>query len=684
MHHASQPNLSAPPPPQHSIPFIKSKSTFNLRTSDSDPFYPSDPYSSSRNDYGRRHNLSKQATRTNVESKSSSEFIVPYDPQSLTQSRSTISKNSNVFSYSNGSYFSSSQSSYNSSMALSDFSATSAGSFARHKYEESQRQGENLKSSASGNNLVVDEKRVKGSSTGILRKLFSTKEAPPLPKVESLVNVSDISQEEERVSSWIDYKIDLNRANSVSAKERLIREKRVRENEGYIIFEPHKQLSNINNNEVFQTENKLDLSVINLSHVDNYVRSLKTVSSPSVMSPESFITNDLGMKYSSKLEYIRALFILCTEYFEMENASDNDAPKKVDFHQVFRSKKADSYGMASLFQFLASTMGLKTELIVGSLKTPQSIVRHYWNSVLINGEWRLIDASLGNLTNPIYEMILPNPKFHETSNECFYFLAEPLDLIYTHIPDKFEEQHIVPPIDPMVALALPPCFPSFFKNDLKIHKYNNALTKLLDFETFEIDLKVPKDIEINATVLTTKSVTNTLSQIYWKHNQRYCKIKGYLPDNQRFGFINIHSGLKGSQKSLTNIHPLSLVIPITHEGQYKPLDFVSRYPTAPSQQNDLYIKQPQNKNLKYGTDYIFSIVQHPSQALSSVASNSSKLKMALQSPSGRIQKLEKKDLSIPFGSWELHLKCNEIGVWRGLVSVDNGTSLCVFAEWSCS
>lgn len=666
----SQPNINAPPPPQHSIPFTKSKSTANIR--DSDPFKISDPYS-----------RSKQLSKNSHENK---EFVLPYDPDSLNQSRSTVSRNSNIFSYSNGSYFSSSQSSYNSSLAMSDFSATSAGSFARHRYEDSQKQREktieSLNSSGSANNLSTDDKRTKTQTTGLLRKFFSAKEAPPLPRVESLISsATAVTVQKEQVDSWIDFKIDLNRANSLSAKERQIREKRVRENEGYVIFEPHKQISTINNNEVYQNDHKLDLTTINLKHVDNYVRHLKTVSTASVMSPEDFIANDLGMKYSSKLEYIRALFILCSEHFEVMEKSNIEPPQEPNVHEIFKNKRTDSYGMAYLFKCLANTMGLNSELIIGSLKTPQSIIRHYWNSILINGEWRFIDVSLGNLTNPIHELILTNPKYSEDKNESFYFLTEPLDLIYTHIPDKFEEQHIVPPIDPMVALALPPCFPSFFRNGLKIHKFNNALTKLLDFEIFEIDLKIPKDVEVNAMVLTKKSITNTLCQIYWKHNERYCKIKAQLPDNQLIGFVNIYSGLKGSQKSLANIHPLSLVVPITHDGKYKPLEFVSRYPTLQAQQNDLYIKQPQNKNLKYGADYIFNILQYPSQDPSTISNP--KLKMAIQSPSGKIIKLVKKEQNSPFRSWELPLKCNETGVWRGLVSVDNGTSLCVFAEWTC-
>lgn len=607
---------SAPPLPHHAYPVKKSQSQL---------FTPVSPYKR--------------------------EFIAPYDPETLNTSNSS----SNVFSYSNGSYFGSSTSSQ-STFAMSDFSATSAGSYSRHQWEEQQRrhaQG----SSASGNPLLVEEKRVK--NPGMLKKIFSFRDAPPLPSTEHLVRGTD-----NTVDAWIECRVDLNRANSIGSKERQLREKRIRETAGYIILEPHKQLSTLNNNEVYQTNNIIDLHAISLKHVDQSVRKLG-----SHVSLSSFVANDLGMKYSSKLEYIRALFVLCCEHFMLVDSG------KRSMDEVFQYKQGSSYDMALMFQSLGKSMGIQCELIEGSLKTPQAIVRHIWNSVLINGEWRFIDVSLGNLTNKVYDLIQRPTE----PSESFYFLAEPLDWIHTHIPDKYEHQHVVPPIDPMVALALPPCFPSFFKNGLKTCKFNNALTRLEGLEIFEMDLKTPKDIEVNASVVTKAGTARTLAQVYWKHNERYCRVKGTLPKGQSQGFIHVYSGPKGVQRSLQNIHPLSMVIPITHTGECRELIFVERFPTVPAQSNDIYIKQPQNKHLTQRADYVFTLAQHPSMGLGQI----NRVKLALQSPSGKILKFVKKDHSTPSGTWELPVKCTETGVWRALVSMDSGTSLCVFAEWVC-
>ncbi|KAH3667032.1 hypothetical protein WICMUC_005379 [Wickerhamomyces mucosus] len=656
-----------PLPPTHSVP-VKSKSSANLN-------------------HGNSNNLDSPYSKLHYDnsSRKDNEFRVPYDPQTLQQSSSSNSHSSNVFSYSQGSYFTSSQSSNESShFAMSDFSATSAGSYSRHRYDEHMKNA-NLNTSASGNNLLVDERKVKAvnSAGGLFKRIFQNKDAPPLPSMNGLIDSEDSINSE--MHQWIAVKVDMNRANSLSTKERKSREKRIRETEGYIIFEPHKQLSNFNDNEVYPTGHKIDLNTLNLNHVDAFVKTLK-IQKSQVMLPEAFISNEFSMRYSSKIEYLRALFVLCIGHFRVESSLkvSDEKLKKPILNDVFYTGRTDSFGIAYIFNYLARLFGIESNLIIGSLKTPKSITRHYWNSVLLNGEWRFIDVSLANSTNQLsQEFIADYHEFGQT-HESFYFLAEPLNLIYTHIPDKYEDQHIIPPIDPMVALQLPPCYPSFFKNGLKISKFSNALTRLRDSEIFEVDLKVPKDIEINATVTTPQTVSNTLSQIYWNRNTRYCKIKGYLPNNAKTGFINVYSGIKGVQKTLANVHSLSMVIPITHEGQYESLEFVTRYPALQAMSNDLYIKQPQNKNLAHGVNYMFKIIQYPSNGLDSVNQISPKFSIAIQNPSGKVIKLSKTASSAPFGVWELTTKIAEVGTWRALASADNAPSLCVFAEWTCT
>lgn len=59
------------------------------------------------------------------------------------------------------------------------------------------------------------------------------------------------------------------------------------------------------------------------------------------------------------------------------------------------------------------------------------------------------------------------------------------------------------------------------------------------------------------------------------------------------------------------------------------------------------------------------------------------MKMALQSPSGKIIKLRNID-STNKGLFEGAVKVSERGNWRGLVLADDGHTWCVYGGWECT
>jgi transglutaminase/protease-like cytokinesis protein 3 len=67
-------------------------------------------------------------------------------------------------------------------------------------------------------------------------------------------------------------------------------------------------------------------------------------------------------------------------------------------------------------------------------------------------------------------------------------------------------------------------------------------------------------------------------------------------------------------------------------------------------------------------------------------------KLAVQSPSGRIIRLTRKQEHLSSNNkeprdgteWETVIKVGEKGIWRGLVLADRSARWCVFAEWECA
>lgn len=105
--------------------------------------------------------------------------------------------------------------------------------------------------------------------------------------------------------------------------------------------------------------------------------------------------------------------------------------------KTFRSKKAVCEGFTLLFQNLASLVGIKSEIIRGDSKTrlvdigrKNTNSNHAWNTVLIDGKWRLIDVTWGQgyYDNNKGRMVKEfDPVYFDTEPE--YFFAK-------HFPDS--------------------------------------------------------------------------------------------------------------------------------------------------------------------------------------------------------------------------------------------------------
>jgi hypothetical protein len=102
---------------------------------------------------------------------------------------------------------------------------------------------------------------------------------------------------------------------------------------------------------------------------------------------------------------------------------------------VLQNKEAVCDGYARLFTTLCDYAGICSEIIIGYAKngtkkpTQRFGVNHYWNAVMIDGKWHLVDATWasGYLT-------LQRDEFIREYDEK-YFLASPDVFIQDHYPD---------------------------------------------------------------------------------------------------------------------------------------------------------------------------------------------------------------------------------------------------------
>lgn len=634
----------------------------------------------------------------------------------------------NTVSESSGDIFSNSQyldnsmaSSENSFAIMSDFSATSAGSFARHR--KAQSFTDSLERSETGHSssaAYTGDKRPQlesKSSGGFWNRLMnksdktqnnngsSSPRASDLPKLPDLQNLN-ISSSQNDTHDWITVQTHVNRSRSLTKYEKHPRYMRALEENRDLVLHPQDAIYNgLNTNEVRGNGKPgavdIELAGLNTKYIDSM--TWKRCAAKSPMRIENWARTTFSARYGTEIEKLRGIYIFCTEMFSLiDDHGQSDfsrEPKNLD--KILNQKFCTPYELTCLFRRLAVSLGITCEIVIGFLKTPFSNTHefeynHCWLRVLVGNEWRFIDVILGNITNPIHEFVNNKPAKRTDDS---YFLVEPLEFIYTHVPPREYEQHIVPSLDQLSVLYLPLVFPTFFRNGLILYKFSTALASLEDNEIYECSLEVPNDIEIFSSVVVStedpqkskiyKTMDLSLVQVK-KHRtesgKRVVVIKAVLPPGANEGALYIHSGIRGTQTTIANVHPLSMIIPLSHKGTQTKYEFVTRIPNENVQKVETYIMEPQNKYLFSGNEYSFEILQHPFDGI--MYNNAStvqnvKQPIALKSPSGKIHQLEKSDPNFPFGTWRKNIKIKESGIWSGLVMADSGLGWTVFAEWRC-
>ncbi|KAH8126174.1 cohesin loading factor-domain-containing protein [Trichoderma asperelloides] len=495
---------------------------------------------------------------------------------------------------------------------------------------------------------------------------------------------------------WVQVRRDVNRSNSISKIERTERMERCQMQDHPTLNPIDELYEGIEGDEgadgmpVHKPEN---YHMINLSQVDKNSRYVKEP--PPGTTVATLAQTYICRPYRSDLQRLRAIFTW----------GDADTQRTIQARR----------GCAEEYAMLVMEMGyLKAPGDVPDLNVmPRS--NHWWNAVIVDDEWRMIDACLASSSNPkraLYSS-LSGP-----SADFWWFLTRPTEICWTHVPEHHDQQHIVPPVAYDTLLNLPCACPAYFKNGIELVDFNTSLTRIEDLEMVHIMFNVPSDVEIAAEVEARAFSKDNdgdvfesgdivkkkaLAQAEWFNGVKRYTVKALLPGDEGQGVL----------KSIKDIpHPLAFTLPIIHTGENPPYEFVTRHPTPHAQRHDIYVVQPQCQQLALNNTFVFAIRQHPSSISStaqsaltpasnpgstspvpfarpssamsinaSSASGSSAsgtvagkkpAKLAIQTPGGKILRLMRKEdrKGISVGSRTPDEECSEKGLWRGLVLAD--------------
>ncbi|EXJ94008.1 hypothetical protein A1O1_02401 [Capronia coronata CBS 617.96] len=452
--------------------------------------------------------------------------------------------------------------------------------------------------------------------------------------------------------SYILTRRDVNRSNTPGPSERQERADRCHMLDQPVICPVEELYENLEGDEDADgrpVHVPFQISNPSFSQVDKAARFITSL--PSSITAASLATGYICRPYRSGVQRLRAIFIWCAERINWEEDLDLDAfnyNQPIDTRRVIQAKRGSSQEVSTLVLEMCHAIGMHAEIVQGYLKTPGedldldavSRPNHFWNAILVDGEWRIMDASLASPTNPkraLYSSV------STSIAESWYFLTKPSEICWTHIPVQDVQQHMIPRVSPDVLLSLPGTCPPFFRQGLSMHAYDTSIIRMDGLEMCTLSINVPPDVEIVAEVEARKylrdqdgdvyedadNVTKkrALTQASWYRtvpNTELCQkryvIKAVLPGDEGIGVLKVYAGKKGLMLSSRDIiHPLALALPLYHSGENPAYDFVMRHPTPHATRQDLYVVQPQCLRLGAGETYVFCVRQHAASVASTPA-----------------------------------------------------------------
>lgn len=440
---------------------------------------------------------------------------------------------------------------------------------------------------------------------------------------------------------WVQVRRDVNRSNSISKNEMIERRERCQMMDHPALNPVDELIEGIEGDEGADgepVEEPINYHTINLSQVDKNSRFITGLSSTTTAA--SLATTYVCRPYRSDVQRLRAIFTWAAERINWEE----DFEGEIDTRRVISSKKGCAEEYAVLVMEMCTAVGIHCEIVRGYLKTPGAVPEinimprpnHWWNAVVVDNEWRMIDCCLASPSNPRRHLY---SSWSNTSADPWWFLARPTEICWTHIPEHHSQQHIVPPVAHETLLNLPCTSAPFFRNGFEMVDYNTSSTRIEDLEMVHIKFNVPADIEVAAEVEVRGYTRDAdgdvfesgdvvkkraLAQAEWFNGLKRYTIKALLPGDEGQGTLKVYAGKRGLMHSIKDIpHPLAFALPIVHTGENPPYEFVTRHPTPHAQRHDIYVVQPQCQRLALNNTFVFAIRQHPSSLANSALTPSS-------------------------------------------------------------
>ena len=361
---------------------------------------------------------------------------------------------------------------------------------------------------------------------------------------------------------WVQVRRDVNRSNSLSINEKVERQERCQMMD-YPVIRPIDALYEFAEGDEaadgMAVAEPTDFQTINFNLVDKGARFINSL--PPMTNPTSLAQSYVCRPHRSDAQRLRAVFIWVSEKIAWEE----DFEGQVEARRVIQTRKGCAEEVAVLVMEMCSAVGIHAEVVRGYLKVPGECLElnsvphpnHWWNAVLVEGEWRIMDCSLASPTNPKRGQY---SNAGSQSAETWWYLARPMEMCYTHVPLIPEQQHICPTLPYDVLLALPCACPPYFKDRLQLMDFDTSQTRIEELEQVHLQVSVPPSVECFAEVEAKAFERDVdgdffesgevvrkkaLVQADWSRGEKRYTVKALLPGDEGHGVIKVYAGKRG-------------------------------------------------------------------------------------------------------------------------------------------
>jgi transglutaminase/protease-like cytokinesis protein 3 len=303
----------------------------------------------------------------------------------------------------------------------------------------------------------------------------------------------------------------------------------------------------------------IDLQALNLGLVDKSARFINSL--PPMTNPVSLAQGYVCRPYRSDVQRLRSIFTWVSEKISWEADFDGEA----DSRRVIQLKRGSAEEVAVLVMEMCLAVGIHAEVVRGYLKSPGEMLdadltphpNHWWNAVVVDGVWRMMDCSLASPTNPKRAQYSSS---HSQFAESWWCLTRPMEICYTHVPMMEEQQHLCPPLHHEILMALPCTSPPYFKTGLQMLEYDTSCLRIDGLELMHIMFATPSDIECVAEVESRAFERDqdgdffesgevikkrALAQAEWVDGQKRYTVKALLPGDEGQGILKVYAGKRG-------------------------------------------------------------------------------------------------------------------------------------------